>query len=102
MIGKRLSGRKRGFAMAKFDVFDENAAAYDAWFDENPSIYRMELEAVRGFIPAIGEGLEIGVGTGRFALPLGITIGVEPSPRMAALARQRGIEVREGIAEALP
>jgi SAM-dependent methyltransferase len=46
--------------------------------------------------------VEIGVGTGRFAAPLGISIGVEPSPGMAELARQRGIEVLEGVAEALP
>jgi SAM-dependent methyltransferase len=47
-------------------------------------------------------GVEIGVGTGLFAVPLGILIGVEPSPRMAELARYRGIEVLENVAEELP
>jgi ubiquinone/menaquinone biosynthesis C-methylase UbiE len=46
--------------------------------------------------------LEIGVGTGRFAEPLGVKEGVEPSKAMAAIARKRGINVLEAYAEALP
>jgi len=88
--------------MAKTTSFDELAAAYDAWFEKHRDLYLAELEALQGFIPASGRGMEIGVGTGRFALPLGIPIGVEPSPRMAELARQRGIDVLEGMAETLP
>lgn len=82
--------------------FDEQAYEYDAWFEKHPDLYQAELEAVRSFIPASGSGVEIGVGTGRFAAPLGIATGVEPAPRMAELARQRGITVLEGVAEALP
>jgi SAM-dependent methyltransferase len=88
--------------MAKVSPFDENATAYDTWFDENRSLYQAELEAVKDFIPLDGMGVEIGVGTGRFAAPLGITIGAEPSHKMAELARQRGAEVFECVAEALP
>ena len=88
--------------MAKTTSFDELTAEYDAWFENHRDLYLAELEAVRGFIPSSGSGMEIGVGTGRFALPLGIPIGVEPAPRMAELARQRGIEVFEGTAERLP
>ena len=58
--------------------------------------------AVRGVLPRDGKGLEIGVGTGRFASRLGITIGMEPAHAMASIARQRGIEVYETRAEALP
>ena len=54
------------------------------------------------FIPASGRGGKIGVGSGHFAAPLGISIGVEPAPRMAEQARHRGIEVLDGISEALP
>lgn len=57
---------------------------------------------MRSFIPTSGSGVEIGVGTGRFAAPLCIPLGVEPAPRMADLARHRGIEVVPGIAEDLP
>ena len=89
-------------AMTTTNPFDEQAVEYDAWFAKHPDLYVAEQEAVRCFIPARGSGVEIGVGTGRFAGPLGISMGVEPSPRMAKLARQRGIEVIEGVAENLP
>jgi SAM-dependent methyltransferase len=49
-----------------------------------------------------GRGLEIGVGSGRFAAPLGVQVGVDPSPAMLAHAAARGIEVVEGGAENLP
>jgi SAM-dependent methyltransferase len=88
--------------MTKVTPFDEQAVAYDAWFETHRDLYLIELEAIRSVIPARGSGVEIGVGTGRFAAPLAIPIGVEPSPRMAKLARQRGVEVMAGIAEALP
>lgn len=88
--------------MAKITAFDRHAAEYDAWFKKHDGLYQAELEALRAFIPASGHGVEIGVGTGRFAVPLGVSVGVEPSLQMAELARQRGIEVLEGQAEALP
>jgi len=89
-------------AMTTTNPFDEQAVEYDAWFEKHRDLYLAELAAVRSFIPASGSGIEIGVGTGRFAGPLGMPMGVEPSPRMAELARQRGIEVIEGVAENLP
>ncbi len=88
--------------MAKTKSFDEQAIEYDAWFDKHRDLYLAELEAVRDGIPCSGSGVEIGVGTGRFTVPLGIPIGVEPSAQMAELARKRGIEVLEAVAEALP
>jgi len=42
------------------------------------------------------------VGSGRFAAPLGVKLGVDPSKRMGEIAQKRGIEVIEGIAESLP
>ena len=83
-------------------TFDEQVIEYDAWFEKHPDLYLAELEAVRSFISASGSGVEIGVGTGRFAAPLAIPIGVEPAPRMADLARHRGVEVVPGMAEDLP
>jgi ubiquinone/menaquinone biosynthesis C-methylase UbiE len=41
------------------------------------------------------------VGTGRFAVPLGIRVGVEPAKTMADIAQKRGIEVHEEKAEKL-
>jgi len=83
-------------------VFDHSAREYDDWFVRNEMAYRSELAAVKAFLPLSGRGLEIGVGTGRFAGPLGIEVGVEPAKAMAAIARQRGIKVLEAYAEALP
>ena len=82
--------------------FDEHSEAYEQWFSRNPEVYRSELKAVAHFIPASGEGLEIGVGSGKFAAPLGIRFGVEPSEAMRRLAGSRGITVCGGVAEDLP
>jgi SAM-dependent methyltransferase len=83
-------------------AFDRYAETYDAWFEEHADDYRLELEAVRRLLPACGTGVEIGVGSGRFAAPLGIKVGIEPSAAMRKRAQQRGIEAIEGVAEHLP
>ncbi|MGC8763312.1 MAG: methyltransferase domain-containing protein [Acidobacteriota bacterium] len=88
--------------MPKIEPFERHALAYDAWFDAHPWAFRSEVEALRRFWPEGCEGLEVGVGSGRFAQALGIRLGVEPSPAMRELARGRGIEAVEGTAEALP
>jgi SAM-dependent methyltransferase len=88
--------------MTNPSAFDGQATEYDTWFDKHNDLYRAELEAVRSLVPIAGKGVEIGVGTGRFALPLGISLGVEPAREMAEMARRRGMDVREGVAEALP
>jgi ubiquinone/menaquinone biosynthesis C-methylase UbiE len=83
-------------------VFDEHAEAYDRWFDVHADIYQAEINAVRHFMPPTGRGLEVGVGTGRFAAPFGITLGVEPSLHMARIAQTRGIAVCQALGEQLP
>ena len=83
-------------------VFEQHARDYDRWLEEHVYAYESEVLALRSFVPQSGRGLEVGVGTGRFALPLGITVGVEPARAMASIARQRGIEVYEASAEELP
>lgn len=88
--------------MGAIESFEQHAKEYDAWFERNPVAYEAELRAVKAALPASGSGLEIGVGTGRFAAPLGIRLGVEPSPAMAAIARSRSVEVVIGKAELLP
>jgi SAM-dependent methyltransferase len=87
--------------MAGISSFNSNVERYEAWFTENPFAYVSELHAVRALLPP-GNGLEIGVGTGRFAAPLGIRKGIEPSRPMADVARKKGIEVVPGVAEHLP
>ncbi len=88
--------------MPKIKPFEKYAGEYENWFERNRDLYRAELKAVWELMPHFDKGLEIGVGTGRFAAPLNIKFGVEPSPKMAEKAEQRGIEVSQGIAENLP
>jgi len=83
-------------------VFDRYADEYDRWFDENQQIYQAEVNALRRFVPETGLGVEIGVGTGRFSIPFGIRIGVEPSRTMAQIAKTRNILVCQAIGERLP
>ena len=82
--------------------FEKYAADYDDWFNLHEFAYRAELAAVQDLLPTTGRGVEIGVGTGRFAEPLKIKIGIEPAMAMATIARRRGIQVIQGYAEALP
>ncbi|WP_297468501.1 class I SAM-dependent methyltransferase [Thermococcus sp.] len=88
--------------MPKVEPFEKHRERYESWFERHRHAYLSELEAVRRLLPKEGKGAEIGVGTGRFAAPLGIKLGVEPSRAMAEIARKRGIEVIEGVAENLP
>jgi len=88
--------------MARIEPFEEYTSDYEQWFEDNKWVYLSEMEAIRKLLPERGIGLEIGVGSGRFAEPLGIRIGVEPSRNMARIARRRGIEIVEGVAENLP
>jgi ubiquinone/menaquinone biosynthesis C-methylase UbiE len=88
--------------MNKVDIFDEYSEEYDKWSSINLSVYQSEVQAVKMLLPQGGKGIEIGVGTGRFSVPFGITIGVEPSRGMAEIARRRGITVYDSKAENLP
>ena len=83
-------------------IFEQHARDYDAWFEVNSYAYESEVLALRSLLPRGGTGLEVGVGTGRFTVPLGIKVGVEPAHAMAEIARKRGIEVYEVRAEVLP
>jgi len=83
--------------------FETRPCEYDAWFDLNENVYRSELLAIEELLPEKkGTWVEIGVGSGRFASKLGIDIGIEPADGIASLARERGVEVKKGVAEDLP
>ena len=88
--------------MEKVEPFERYTEEYEDWFERNKFAYLSELEAIKSQLPKTGYGLEIGVGSGRFAAPLGINLGIEPSKKMGEIARQRGIEAIAGVAEALP
>ena len=88
--------------MAKTEPFDNHFDIYEEWFVRNKYVYQSELKALQTVIPKNGKGLEIGVGSGLFAEPLGIQYGVEPSEKMRRRAMERGILVKSGVAENLP
>jgi SAM-dependent methyltransferase len=86
----------------KTEPFARHHQRYERWFERHDLAYISELLAVRALLPWQGQGLEIGVGTGRFAAPLGVEYGIDPAFKMLAYARQRGIKVLAARAEALP
>ena len=88
--------------MSNAKPFDEHTQDYESWFERNRFAYLSELAAVRQQLPAKGRRIEIGVGTGRFAAPLGIKFGIEPSYNMCLIAKRRGILAVRAIGEALP
>ena len=88
--------------MTATDPFEEHADRYEEWFESYEAAYRSELDALRRFITGDEECVEIGVGTGRFAAPLGVGVGVDPAGGMLRRADECGVEPVRGVAEALP
>lgn len=84
------------------NIFDSMVQRYDAWFDRNQNAYLSEFYAFKKLIPRKGLGLEIGVGTGRFASLLGVKVGLDISVPMMKLASERGVLCVKGKAEELP
>jgi ubiquinone/menaquinone biosynthesis C-methylase UbiE len=83
-------------------VFDESAVDYDRWFDDHGEVYAEQVRVLQDAVPQIGCGLELGVGSGRFAVPLGIRYGIDPSLKLIEIAKTRGIEIVQGEGEYLP
>jgi SAM-dependent methyltransferase len=83
-------------------VFDEYAGDYDRWFDDHSDIYQAQVRLLRDAVPQTGRGLEVGAGSGRFMVPLGIRYGIDPSRGLVQIAKKRGIEIVQGEGEHLP
>ncbi len=91
--------------MSSAEIFDTLAQRYDRWYDGplGQSVFPYEREALaRAAEGAPRPWLEVGVGSGRFAEALEIPYGVDPAWNLLKLARARGIQVVQGVAEALP
>lgn len=84
--------------------FDEHVTEYEEWYERYNYVFLSEVFAIREMLPQNenSSGLEVGVGTGRFSLALGIKEGIEPSGPMREMAIKRGIQVLPGVAEKLP
>ena len=88
--------------MPRTAPFEAHHRRYDDWFVHHAAAYQSELLAVRALLPWRGLGLAIGVGTGRFAAPLGVQIGIDPAREVLDYATNRGISTVQAVAEALP
>lgn len=86
----------------KWEPFDKYTNQYESWFEQHKLVYESEVNAVRALLPSGGEKIEIGVGSGRFAVPLDIQYGLDPSMEMLRIAKRREIQVHRGVAEWLP
>lgn len=89
-------------SLYNISVFNDNTLEYESWFEKYPHFFQSELLAFQVVLPQNKKGIEIGVGTGKFAHALSIHVGVEPSDKMASMAESRGIKVFHGVAENLP
>ena len=83
------------------DAFKRHTEQYEEWFDKNLYAYESELMLLKD-LNIRGKSVEIGVGTGKFAFPLGIKLGVEPTEEMYKKAVEIGIDTACGVAEELP
>ncbi|MFW6002886.1 MAG: class I SAM-dependent methyltransferase [Halanaeroarchaeum sp.] len=88
--------------MGPTEAFETQTDRYEEWFEENEPTYRSEVRALDRFVSTEAFGLEIGIGTGRFAEPLDIDVGIDPAPEMLEHAVDRDRWVVQGVAEWLP
>ena len=86
-------------------IFEISAEQYEDWFEKHQATYKSEINAIRNALPAgwrNQRGMEIGIGTGRFAIPFNILEGIEPAAAMRKIAETKNIHATEGTAENLP
>ena len=88
--------------MAKTSAFDNNLNEYENWFIDNKFAYESEIEAIKQIAEIPENSIEIGIGSGLFAVPLGIKKGIDPSETMIKLGKKRELEIIKGVAENLP
>ncbi|MFB6133430.1 MAG: class I SAM-dependent methyltransferase [Halanaeroarchaeum sp.] len=88
--------------MPRVEPFEHHPDRYDEWFARHEPVYRSELRALERFVDPAAYGIAIGVGSGRFAAPLNVEVGVDPSPEMLSRATDRGVRCIRGVAERLP
>jgi len=73
------------------NYFNENFYKYDNWYILHEREFNEQLNFLKNALPKKGNGIEIGVGSGRFASNLGIFYGVDLSFNLLKLAKTRGV-----------
>lgn len=82
--------------------FNEYVDRYDRWYEKNKFAYLSEVAAIEHLMPKSGLGLEVGVGTGRFASVLKIPFGIDLAKRSLKITRRRGVRVVLASGKNLP
>jgi ubiquinone/menaquinone biosynthesis C-methylase UbiE len=88
--------------MTIYSDFNEYVDRYDRWYEINRLAYLSEVSALKCIVQQKGLGLEIGVGTGRFASVLDTEYGIDLAKRSVKIAKTRGIIVLLATGEDLP
>jgi len=86
-------------------ILDILTEKYDAWYDseEGRRLYESELKCLKPLVEhAPPPVLEIGVGTGRFAMHFINVIGVDPAAKALKMAEKRGVRTVQAYGEKLP
>jgi hypothetical protein len=79
--------------------FEQHRVQYVQEFEKHKAVFESEVKAINTFLPAIKyNGIEIGLGIGKFPEALGIRKGVEPLYALRTIALKKGIEVIDAIA----
>ncbi|MEW6739912.1 MAG: class I SAM-dependent methyltransferase [Nitrospirota bacterium] len=87
------------------NIFDILTDKYDAWYDSEDGrpLYESELLCLKPLVENASKPiLEIGVGTGRFAMHFHDAIGIDPSLNALKMAEKRGVKTVHGYGEKLP
>jgi len=88
--------------MNTVELFERYAERYDSWYDRHRDWFLKEVELIKKVAGNFKLGLEVGVGTGRFAKELGIRYGIDLADAMLKLAKLRDVEVIKADAKYLP
>jgi ubiquinone/menaquinone biosynthesis C-methylase UbiE len=85
------------------NVFDTLTGKYDAWYDSEGGrpLYESELRCLRPMVTK-SPILEVGVGTGRFAMHFPDVTGVDPAENALRMAEARGVRTVKAYGESLP
>ncbi len=87
------------------NVFERLTERYDAWYDSKEKgryLYESELRCLIPLVESESPILEIGVGTGRFAMHFPNAVGADPSLNALGMAKSRGIKTVQARGETLP
>ncbi len=83
-------------------VFEQRADEYDSWYDDS-LLFDIELTALQELTTLLPEPrFELGVGPGRFAEKLGVSVGIDPALAPLSKAAERIDHVCQGVGEDLP